>query len=82
MMQVLGGWGVVFHAEETTNAKVLSKVVPTMLKGEQWGSVSKDGEGRPLLSCRDIKSMTKVLDFILSVMEICQKVLEHQIDMT
>ena len=35
MMQVLGGWGVVFHAEETTNAKVLSKVVPTVLKGEQ-----------------------------------------------
>ena len=26
------------------------------------------------------KSLTKVFDFILSVMEICQKVLEHQID--
>ena len=28
------------------------------------------------------KSLTKVLDFILSVIEACQKVLEHQIDMT
>ena len=43
---------------------------------------AKMGSCRPLLSCRDVKSMTKVLDFILSAMEICQKVLEHQIDMT